>query len=87
MKTLKILNQDYNLELNKIIRTIKTQKPRVVLIQLPDGLKQYSITIIDYLKEKFPKTKFKIWLGTCFGACDIPQTDSDLIIQFGHSPW
>ena len=32
-----------------------------------------------------------IWLGSCFGGCDIPvEVDKlgvDLIIQFGHSDW
>jgi len=41
----------------------------------------------------------KIWLGSCFGACDLPAsstqvtgdglqaTGDDLVVQFGHAAW
>ncbi len=33
--------------------------------------------------------KFLIWLGSCFGACDIPvgieKLKIDLVVQFGHN--
>lgn len=29
----------------------------------------------------------RVWLGSCFGACDLPDSDADLVIQFGHSRW
>ena len=40
-------------------------------IQLPDGLKQESHAMVDYL-EKETGAQIMIWLGDCFGACDIP---------------
>ena len=86
MKTLPQLQQTYNLELDKIIKEIKTKKPKSVLIQLPDGMKTYATAIVDHLQEK-TEAQFKIHLGSCFGACDIPQTSCDLIVQFGHAPW
>lgn len=83
---------DYDLELNKVAAAIKKQKARRVLLQLPDGLKQYATEIADELKEKLGKTKAEIfiWLGSCYGACDVPINDAreagvDLIVQFGHS--
>ena len=90
MKTIQELNQQYNLELEKIISKIKKQNSKIVLLQFPDGLKQYAILIVDYLKEK-TKCKFLIWLDSCFGACDTPilskelEKEIDLIIQFGHN--
>jgi len=81
------LENQYNLELDKIIKTIKTEKPKSVLLQFPDGLKPYATSIANYLESKFPSILFKIWLGSCFGACDLPQTNEDLLIQFGHAPW
>ena len=85
---LKNLEEKYDLELDRIIKEIKSKKPKSVLLQLPDGLKPYSTSIIDYLEEQFKgKIQFKTWLGSCFGACDTPQTKSDLIIQFGHAKW
>ncbi len=80
------LQEKYNLELENIVEKIKKDKPEKVLIQLPDGLKQYGTEIVDLIEEK-TNVDVSIWLGTCFGACDKPNTDADLVIQFGHAPW
>jgi 2-(3-amino-3-carboxypropyl)histidine synthase len=80
------LEEKYELELGRILEEIKKMNAKKVLIQLPDGLKPYAVPIADYL-EKETKAEIRIFLGDCFGACDIPESDSDLIIQFGHAPW
>lgn len=81
---------DYDLELEKAIKTINKEKAKKVLIQLPDGLKNRATEIADIL-EKQTKAKILIWFDTCYGACDLPlETERlgiDLIIQFGHSVW
>lgn len=74
----------YNLELEKVVDNIKKEKVKSVLIQLPDGLKPKSQEIQDFIQEK-TDAKIYIWLGSCFGACDVPKTDVDLLIQWGHS--
>ncbi len=89
-KTIQEISKEYDLELEKIIKIVKKEKAKKVLLQFPDGLKPYATIIVDYLEAKLPKVEFFIWLGSCFGACDIPsvsEKDFDLIIQFGHSPW
>ena len=84
------LEEMYYLELDKIIETIKEKNVETVLLQLPDGLKPWGPTLIDYLEEK-TSANFMIWLGTCYGACDTPVLPKDidkkvdLVIQFGHS--
>ncbi len=78
------LQKKYELELDEIIKQIKKQKPKSVLLQFPDGLKPYALEIVDYLEEN-TDAEISIWLGSCFGACDIPKTDADLVIQFGHA--
>ena len=77
---------NYNLELDKVITQIKKQKPNKVLIQLPDGLKPKAQEIQKQI-EKQTNAKVITWLGSCFGACDIPKADVDLLIQWGHSEW
>ena len=90
IKTIDNLNENYNLELEKIISKIKKRKYKLILLQFPDGLKPYAITIVDYL-EKETNAEFLIWMGSCFGACDIPvgleslRRKIDLFIQFGHN--
>lgn len=88
--TLEDLEKKYDLELKKIVSQIKKEKAKLVLLQFPDGLKQYSITIVDYLREQ-TDTEFLIWMESCFGACDTPigieklKPKIDLVVQFGHN--
>lgn len=88
--TINDLEKHYDLDLNKIISRIKKQKAKLVLLQFPDGLKQYATSVVDYLREK-TNTEFLIWLGTCYGACDTPtgidklKPKIDLVVQFGHN--
>ena len=81
------LDKKYNLELNKIIETIEKKKPKTILLQLPDGLKPYATTLSDYIEEQTDHKDVRIALSSCFGACDLPNTKADLIIQLGHAPW
>jgi len=84
--TIANLEKNYELELERIVSEIKKQKAKKVLLQLPDGLKPWGLSIGDYLEEN-TGAKISIWLGSCFGACDLPDSDADLVIQFGHAPW
>lgn len=89
MKTLKELEEEYELELGKIIKKIKKEKAKNVLLQFPDGLKRYSRIIADELERRTQATFF-IWLGSCFGSCDVPNVKDfgvkmDLLVQFGHN--
>ncbi|PJE81867.1 hypothetical protein COU58_00060 [Candidatus Pacearchaeota archaeon CG10_big_fil_rev_8_21_14_0_10_32_42] len=87
-RTLKDLEEEYNLDLTGAVEKIKEENAKLVLVQFPDGLKQYATAIVDYLEEK-TSAEFLIFLGSCFGACDYPvgmdKLGIDLTIQFGHS--
>lgn len=89
-KTVQEIEQEYNLELDKIVEKIKKKKAKRVLLQFPDGLKLYSTTIVNELEKRTKGVKFVIWMGTCFGACDTPnlgklEKEIDLLVSFGHS--
>ena len=75
-------------ELERLAKIIKEKDAMRVLLQFPDGLKPKSNKVVDYL-EKHTNARILIWGGSCFGACDLPLTASqlgvDLIVQFGHS--
>ena len=80
----------YNLELEKALKAVNELSDNSkILIQLPDGLKPKAKEIVDFLdKNKKNNADISIWLGSCFGACDIPPAkDFDLVIQWGHSEW
>ncbi len=83
------IEREYELEIDKIVKTIKKQKAKRVLLQFPDGLKPYASVIADEIEQK-ANCDCSIWLGDCFGGCDVPigvDGKVDLIVQFGHSAW
>lgn len=101
-KTINEINQIYELEIDRIVKTIKKEKGKKgsakaenclkVLLQFPEGMKPYSTLICEEISNKTNnKCQCFIWLDSCFGACDLPLEFSklgvDLIIQFGHSSW
>ncbi|MFH1276112.1 MAG: diphthamide synthesis protein [Candidatus Woesearchaeota archaeon] len=78
----------YNLELNQVIADIKKEQAKLVCIQLPDGLKPQADKIEHEITSK-TSAKVLIWLGSCFGACDIPlelkNLNVDLLFSWGHN--
>lgn len=78
----------YKLELDKLINEIKKQNYKQVLIQLPDGMKHKANLVADAIEQN-TKSKAFIWLGSCYGACDLPLgmdiLNIDLIVQWGHN--
>ncbi|NPE26624.1 hypothetical protein HNV12_01310 [Methanococcoides sp. SA1] len=80
------LESKYELELDRIVSEIEKSKARSVLLQLPDGLKPWGPVLVDYVSGKCD-VQVRIWLGDCFGACDLPDSGADLVVQFGHSEW
>jgi diphthamide biosynthesis enzyme Dph1/Dph2-like protein len=80
----------YDLELQKVIERVQKDNSKLVCVQLPDGLKPRAAEIQEAI-EKNTSAKVVIWMGSCYGACDVPlQVDRlgvDLLIQWGHSVW
>ena len=78
----------YNLELEKVIARIQEVKAKTVCIQLPDGLKPRAKEIVDQI-EKETSARVLVWLGSNFGACDLPlgleRMKVDLLISWGHN--
>jgi 2-(3-amino-3-carboxypropyl)histidine synthase len=79
---------NYFIDIEKAISIIKKNNYKNVVIQLPEGLKIYSIDIINAIRNK---TNCNIILiaDPCFGSCDIPYNDLtdlkiDIIIHIGH---
>lgn len=90
----------YNLKIKSLIAIIKKKDYAAILLQLPDGLKPAATYIADNIRRK-TKAEVFIWLGSCYGFCDLPlrqaeQLFSELgkknkiksaVIHFGHSVW
>ena len=82
--------QDYDLELKRAVEEIKKSNAKLVCIQLPDGLKPKAKEIQQFI-EKNTDANVVIWLGSCWGGCDVPlsvqKLGVDLLIQWGHSEY
>jgi diphthamide biosynthesis enzyme Dph1/Dph2-like protein len=80
----------YDLELSKVIERVLKDNSKLVCVQLPDGLKPRAAEIQEAI-EKQTSAKVVIWMGSCYGACDVPlqveRLGVDLLIQWGHSVW
>jgi len=81
---------DFNLE--RVVSEVIKANARRVLIQLPNGMKNYISYIINHLKEKL-KGNVELFVSTShtYGACDIAEDEAlrigaDLIVHFGHTP-
>ena len=78
----------FDLDIDRAIREIKKKRAKFVCIQLPDGLKPKANKIQEELEGK-TKADVIIWIGSCFGACDVPlgldKLGIDLLVQWGHS--
>ena len=76
----------FDLELDRVVKEITSSNAKSVCIQLPDGLKPKADEIQQRLEADTDSTVF-FWAGTCFGGCDIPELDVDLLIHYGHSEY
>jgi len=77
-----------NLEKAKLIKELKRIKPKKVLVQLPEGIKQNTFDILQI----FEKLKIEVVFSgeTCWGGCSLSieeakSTNADLIVHFGHA--
>lgn len=78
----------YDAEVQKVLDKIKESNAKTVCIQLPDGMKPYAKEIEEKIREE-TGARVLIWLGSNFGACDIPlglnKMGVDLLVSWGHN--
>jgi 2-(3-amino-3-carboxypropyl)histidine synthase len=80
-----MMQEEFDFELDRVASTIRDRGCRKVLLQFPEGLKRRAPGVASVLSEKTGATII-ISGEPCFGACDIPDTDADLTVHFGHLP-
>jgi len=78
----------FNFELDKLKSKLVELKPKKVLVQLPEGIKQHASMIQKVIKDLGIETIFSG--ETCWGGCSIATTEAkeikaDLIVHFGHA--
>ncbi|MEB3779862.1 MAG: diphthamide biosynthesis enzyme Dph2 [Desulfurococcales archaeon] len=84
----------YDIDYDLIVDSIVNSEARRVVIQLPDGLKQYSHNIYKCIEGRLPRwVDVYIHADPNYGACDLQYGQlwatlkPDLIIHIGHSPY
>ena len=68
-----------------MVKTIRERGCRKILLQFPEGLKRRSAAVATAIAGQTGAI-IVISGEPCFGACDIPETDADLIVHYGHLP-
>lgn len=88
--TMEQQTKEYDLEIERIIASIKENDYTKVCLQLPDGLKPYADEITDRIMSE-TDAEVVIWAGSNFGACDlsldVTRLGVDLLVHFGHGKW
>jgi 2-(3-amino-3-carboxypropyl)histidine synthase len=79
----------FNLEENRLKIEIETRKPKIVLLQLPEGLKPAAPQLAAIVEEAGATPI--ISTDPCYGACDLAISEAktlraDLIVHYGHTP-
>lgn len=77
-----------NFEHQKLISELEKAKPKKVLVQLPEGVKQNAFEIKNLIGDLEIEVVFSG--ETCWGACDVAVDEAqnvgaDLIVHFGHA--
>jgi 2-(3-amino-3-carboxypropyl)histidine synthase len=79
----------YDLEEKRLKRIIKERKPKIVVLQLPEGLKAEAPHLASIIEEAGALPIVSI--DPCYGACDLAISEAkilgaDLIVHYGHTP-
>ena len=88
-RAIAILPSNYNFEIHKTLWRIRTDSPKTVALQFPEGLLMYSCTIADILKS-FGGVHVLILGDVTYGACCVDdftahKLGADLLVHYGHS--
>lgn len=79
----------YNFELEKIVEVIEQEGYSRVMLQLPEGLRDYATDIVGEM-ERRTQAKAIISSNPCYGACDLADSEASAmgaqaLFHFGHS--
>ncbi len=79
----------FDLEENRLKGEIKKLKPKIVFLQLPEGLKPEAPHLASIIAEAGATPI--VSANPCYGACDLAISEAktlgaDLIVHYGHTP-
>ena len=79
----------FDLEEKQLQEEIRKRKPKIVFLQLPEGLKPTAPRLASFVEQAGALPI--VSSDPCYGACDLPVSEAkllgaDLIIHYGHTP-
>lgn len=77
----------YYIDLSELSRVVKERRPSRVLLQVPEGFKNKSYELVDYLKNVLVGVEIHVDASPSFGSCllDLGVIERyDLVIHLGH---
>lgn len=83
--------ETYDLDLDEVYRAVRSRGARRVMLQFPDGLRDYAPRIARLVEQR-TGAEAVVSGEACYGACDTPSPSqmkaagADFLVQFGHSP-
>ena len=78
----------FNFEEEKLVKELKKLKPKKVLVQLPEGIKQNAIEIAELIESLGIEVIFSgetVWGGCSIALQEAEALNIDLIVHFGHA--
>ncbi len=79
------MQEDFDFELDRVVKTIRDRHCHTVLLQFPEGLKRQAPAVAAAISSRVDAVVI-ISGEPCFGACDIPNNGADLVVHYGHLP-
>ena len=78
------------MEVGRVASEIKARGASRVLVQLPDGLRPYALSLVQSLEEASGAQVF-LSGDSCYGSCDLAVNQAeglgvDLLVHYGHTP-
>lgn len=85
------MGEKFDFEEKKVVNEIKDKKAKLVLLQLPEGLKKEAVRLVNYF-EKETNAEVVVSGETCWGGCDLALDEAkslgaDLLVHYGHAPF
>jgi 2-(3-amino-3-carboxypropyl)histidine synthase len=80
----------FNFEKERLVSELRKRKPKKVLIQLAEGIKQNASEIVREIENLGLGTEVIVSGETCWGGCSVAVQEAqalgaDLIVHFGHA--
>jgi 2-(3-amino-3-carboxypropyl)histidine synthase len=77
-------------EKERLVSELKKRKPKKILVQLAEGIKQNAPEISELIEQSLPGAECIFSGETCWGACSVAVQEAqalgaDLIVHFGHA--